>query len=61
MYDVKIINKCKLDKKGHPTIIAGTAAMTMLYDFPEFYSKAKKKECNIIKRPLLDGYRLVLE
>lgn len=52
MGDVKVINKCKLDKNGNPTIISAAAAMPAMYDFPDLYAEARSKKCNIIKRPI---------
>lgn len=50
--DVKIINKCKLDENGKPTVVSGAAAMPTMYDFPKLYAEARDKKCNIVKRPV---------
>lgn len=49
---IKVIDKCKLDENGNPSVVSGTAGATKMYKHPDLLAEAMETNQNITIRPV---------
>lgn len=49
---IKVIDECKLDENGNPSVSSGTAGGTKMYKNPDLFAKAKEEDCDIRISPV---------